>query len=60
MLTDALKFPVWWHYRELRFGTQRALMLTDAAASVAFAIPLLALGWEYWGLIAGAALASDR
>ena len=24
---DGLKFPIWWHYRELRFGTQRTLML---------------------------------
>lgn len=58
VVADGLKFPIWWHYRELRFGTQRALMLADAIGSVAFALPLLAWGWEYWGLIAGAAIAS--
>jgi lipopolysaccharide exporter len=58
ILMDGLKFPIWWHYRELRFGTQRALMLADAGGSVIFAIPLLAIGWDYWGLIAGAGIAS--
>jgi len=58
IVLDGVKFPIWWHYRELRFQTQRSLMLFDAAASVIFAIPLLVIGWDYWGLIAGAALAS--
>ncbi len=58
VVMDGLKFPVWWHYRELRFGTQRLVAVADAAGAVLFAIPLLALGWDYWALIAGAALAS--
>ena len=58
VVMDGLKFPIWWHYREMRFGTQRTLMVADAAGAVIFAIPLLAIGWDYWALIAGAAIAS--
>jgi len=55
---DGLKFPVWWHYRELRYGRQRLVLVADAAGSVLFALPFLWIGWDYWALIMGAAIAS--
>lgn len=55
---DGLKFPIWWYYRELRYGRQRAVLVADAAGSVLFALPFLWMGWDYWALIMGAAIAS--
>jgi O-antigen/teichoic acid export membrane protein len=58
LLALPFQAPIWLHYRELRFASQRGLQAIDPVVSFVLTVVLASVGLGYWSLVVGSVTGS--